>query len=160
MASIYPFLGSRFERYLVSRAAQIRWSDDRQELIGNESQECKQGIPSIYDVSIDYSIGLYAIYPHHSYAIGDQEKNQHNQTKKNKQVSGTHSRRDSFCVSVQCSGICRSRKNSREMEICVGESCSRLSSVVCMSDGSCALHLVRVPSLLALLTRSRFVGVV
>ena len=74
MASIYPFLGSRFERYLVSRAAQIRWSDDRQELIGNESQECKQGIPSIYDVSIDYSIGLYAIYPHHSYAIGDQEK--------------------------------------------------------------------------------------
>jgi hypothetical protein len=73
VASVYISI-SRFERYLVSRAAQIRWLDDRQELFGNESQDCKQEIPSIYDVSIDYSIGLYAIYPHYSYAIGDQGK--------------------------------------------------------------------------------------
>jgi hypothetical protein len=82
----------------AAAAAEIRWSNDRQELFGNESQECKQESLSIYDVSIDYSIGLYAIYPPLFLCNRKPRKLNIVKTRKNKQVSGTHPRRAAFCV--------------------------------------------------------------
>jgi hypothetical protein len=76
----------------------------------------KRGSSSVYDVSIDYSIVLYAIYPHYSYAIGDKEI----KTNEEKKSQGSTPNGEICCVcNVRESAA---RENSRD-EICVGESC-------------------------------------